>query len=63
MIYDDLVRTLGVDPSIPFIEPTTPAFSVFGYKMRKRLAGDVNRVLREAGFAPKRIEIEMRKDG
>lgn len=49
-IFDAVAAELGIDLSKPFTLPPTPAFSILGYKTRKRLAGETNRVLREAGF-------------
>lgn len=53
MIYDDVVTALKIDPGKRFTFPPTAAFSLQGYKARKRLAGDASRVLREAGFSAK----------
>jgi hypothetical protein len=53
MIYDEVVAQLGINPSKQFTFPTA-TFSLFGYKERKKLAGNTSRVLREAGFAVRR---------
>lgn len=52
-IYDSVVQELGIDPNTRLVVET-PAFSLFGYKKRKQLAGDASRVLREAGFGPRK---------
>ena len=56
-IFDSLA---GMLPT--YSEPPTPRFTMFGHKERKRLAGDTNRVLREAGFPVRRLDDQMRKD-
>lgn len=51
IIYAKTVREIGIDPAKPFVMPPTPQFSLFGHKMRRRLAKETNLVLFRAGLA------------
>lgn len=53
-IFDSVVTDQGFNPGEAYVEPENPKFAILGYKARKRITGQANRVLKEAGLLNER---------